>query len=209
MHVNAAAGMGAVSILQIRETVITALYPAADLNGRFMRSRFQKQQESGHVQNAENESNIYGKKGEGMAEVSHIVCMGILILASAIDIKYRKIPVWILSGIIVAAFFYQSLWGGEDVVLIAGGAAVGAAFLLISRVTKEAVGYGDSLGILGLGIYLGLWGLVEILAGAFFMLALCGAFVLAVKRMSRKCALPFYPFLAAAYAIWVIGEIRI
>ena len=111
-----------------------------------MRSLFQKQQESGHVQNAENESNIYGKKGEGMAEVSHIVCMGILILASAIDIKYRKIPVWILSGIIVAAFFYQSLWGGEDVVLIAGGAAVGAAFLLISRVTKEAVGYGDSLG---------------------------------------------------------------
>lgn len=142
-------------------------------------------------------------------EISQIICLGILIIISAIDIKYREIPVGILLAVNVGALVYQCLCHGEDVVLIAGGMAVGAAFLFISRVTGESVGYGDSLGIVGLGIYVGLWKLIEILTGAFFMLALCAVPVLVRRKMSRKCALPFYPFLAASYIIWVIGEIRV
>lgn len=141
--------------------------------------------------------------------ISQIVCLGVLIIVSVLDIKYRKIPMRMLAVMIIGAVIYQGLCGREDAVLIVGGIAVGVVFLFISRVTKEGMGYGDSLGILGLGIFLGLWKLVEVLAMAFFMLALFGALVLAVKKMSRKCALPFYPFLAVAYAVWTVGELKI
>lgn len=139
-------------------------------------------------------------------EISQMICLGILVIISVIDTKWRKIPVCILAGMIIGALAYQCFWCKGDIVLIVGGIAVGGVFLIVSRITKEGMGYGDSLGILGLGIYLGLWKLLEILAGAFFLLALSGIFVLAAKRMSRKCALPFYPFLTAAYMVWVIGE---
>lgn len=142
-------------------------------------------------------------------EADRIVCLGILVIVSVVDMKYRKIPVGILAVMIAGACVFQCLCHKEDTALIAGGVAVGIVFLFISRVTKEGVGYGDSLGILGLGIYLGLWKLFEVLAGALFLLALCAIVVLAGKKMSRKAALPFYPFLTAAYVLWMAGEIGV
>lgn len=142
-------------------------------------------------------------------KADQIVCLGILVIVSVIDIRYRKIPVKILAAMNAGAFIFQCLCQKEDIVLIVGGIAIGVAFLAISRATKEGVGYGDSLGILGLGIYLGLWKLFEVLAGAFFLLALCAIGVLIRKKMSRKIALPFYPFLTAAYIFWMIGEIGV
>lgn len=140
-------------------------------------------------------------------EVSHMVCMGILIMASVIDIRQRNIPVGMLAAADTGALVYQAVFQKEDVILVAGGAAAGIVMLAVSRLTKEGIGYGDSLGILGLGIYLGLWGLLEVLAGAFFLLALGAAFVLAKKRMSRKSMLPFYPFLAVSYLLCQIGGV--
>lgn len=166
-----------------------------------MQFLFRRRQENVHVQSADK----YRKEGETV-EVSQIVCMGILIIVSIIDLKYRKIPAGILAAVSGGAFIYQCLCRREDVILIAGGIGIGVFFLYISRVTRESIGYGDSLGILSLGIYLGMWKLLEILAGAFFLLALCGIVVLIRKKMSRKSALPFYPFLALSYMICLIVE---
>ena len=135
------------------------------------------------------------------------VCLGILIIVSAIDIKCRKIPVGILASMNVGALIFQCLRRGEDVALIAGGMAIGIVFLTISRITKEGVGYADSLGILGMAP--GGWQQFAELAGAFFLLALCAMIVLARKKMSRKIALPFYPFLTASYIFWLTGEIGV
>lgn len=138
-----------------------------------------------------------------------VVCLGILFVVSVIDMKYCKIPIGILAAMNAGAFIFQFLYYKEDKVLVAGGIVIGAVFLFISRVTGEGIGYGDSLGILGLGAYLGLWKLFEVLSGAFFLLALCSVIVLVRKKMSRKIALPFYPFLTAGYVLWMIGEIRV
>lgn len=166
-----------------------------------MQCRFRKRQESGHVQNADRYV-----KGGGAVEASQIVCMGILIVISVIDLRNRRIPAGILAAAGTGAFLCQCLCRREDVMLVIGGMGVGALFLFISRVTREGIGYGDSLGILGLGIYLGLWKLLEVLAGAFVLLALCGIVVLIRKKMSRKSVLPFYPFLALSYVICLIVE---
>ncbi len=149
------------------------------------------------------------KKGEETVEADQAVCLGILIIVSAVDIKCRKIPVEILALMNAGAIIFQCLCHREDVALIAGGMVIGIVFLAVSRITKEGVGYADSLGILGMGIYLGLWKLFEVLAGAFFLLAFCAMVVLARKKMSRKIALPFYPFLTAGYIFWLAGEIGI
>ena len=69
---------------------------------------------------------------------------------------------------------------------------MGVLFLGFSWATRERMGYGDSWAILILGIFLGLWGLLEVLAAAFFFL--CGQF-LSSFLPERKCpgglAVPF------------------
>ena len=119
-------------------------------------------------------------------EISRMICFGILAGMSVLDIASRKVPV-------------------KALLILAAGAAVGVLFIFMSKVTKEGIGYGDSLGIFVLGMYLGVWSLLEVLSGAFFLLAISAAVLLAGKRMSRKCALPFYPFLTIGYALWMIG----
>mgnify|MGYP000600478300 CR=1 FL=1 len=55
-----------------------------------------------------------------------------------------------------------------DLAGICAGIGVGVLFLLVSKVTEEAIGYGDSVAIMILGGYLGFWKVVGVLAAAFF-----------------------------------------
>lgn len=86
-------------------------------------------------------------------------------------------------------------------ILWLSGAVVGLLFLAIGKVTGEALGYGDGVLIGILGIYLGIWDLLGLLATTFFLTALFAAAVLVISKFKRKSAFPFVPFLGAAYVI--------
>lgn len=137
-------------------------------------------------------------------EISRMVCLGILMWISVTDIKIRKIPMTVLVIGNAGAVIFQIIFRTEDLMIIVGGMVIGLFFFLASKITEESIGYGDCFGILGLGIYLGLWKLLEVLAGTFFLLLLGSVVVLCKEKMSRKCTLPFFPFLAAGYLIWMI-----
>lgn len=141
-----------------------------------------------------------------MRVMSQITAILVLSVLSVGDIYFRKIPVYILIACNLAAMGYQIYIGREDVWLILGGIGVGILFFLISRVTREEIGYGDSWIILILGIYLGMWRLLEVLSTAFLLLSLTAVVCLSVKRMSRKYKLPFIPFLAAGYLCSIFME---
>lgn len=136
-----------------------------------------------------------------MWTLSRLIGMGILCSFSIADIQFRSVPAeWlVLAG--AAAAVYQVLAGPVDLTLAAGGAAVGLLFLAVSKVTRQALGYGDSWAILILGIFLGFWGVVEVLTGAFFLLVAISMLILALRKMSRRYRLPFFPFLTAGYVL--------
>ena len=139
-----------------------------------------------------------------MWAVSRGVCLGILLLLSYMDIRIRKVPVKILMAAGMAAAGYHILCQEMNAWLLAGGMAVGLIFLFISRVTDESVGYGDSLAILILGVYLGFWELLEVLASAFCLLGVGVVILLGITRMSRKCLIPFFPFLTGGYILTML-----
>lgn len=134
-----------------------------------------------------------------MWTISRLISMGLLVWVSIADIRSRKIPVYILMTGNLAALAYQMFLGKDSVWLIMGGAGIGLLFLLISRVTREGLGYGDSWMILILGIYLGIWKLLEVLSAAFLILGISAVICLWAGKMSRKFRLPLLPFLAAGY----------
>lgn len=141
-----------------------------------------------------------------MWTISQIVCFVILIGLSMVDIQYHKVPVNVLiAGNIFAVLYqiYQMCAGKAEVWQVAGGVGVGLIFLLMSKVTREGIGYGDSWGILSLGIYMGFGQLVAVLAGTLFILVIVSIVVLCVKKMSRTYCIPFFPFLTIGYAMGV------
>lgn len=136
-----------------------------------------------------------------MWTLSQIIGMGILCSFSVTDIQFRRIPAELLAMTNLAVVVYQICLKPVDMYLSAAGAGIGILFLLCSKATRQAIGYADSWAILILGIFLGLWGLVAVLSGAFFLLVLVSMWLLFRRKMRRSCRLPFYPFLAAGYVI--------
>ncbi|GAA0804902.1 hypothetical protein GCM10008910_40550 [Faecalicatena orotica] len=143
-----------------------------------------------------------------MFEIGQAWCGIYLCLLSVIDIWIKRVPVCLLAAGGIAAGMYQAYQRDMPLLIVLGGAAAGVVFLAVSRVTEEGFGYGDSLLILVLGIYLGFWNLLGVLFGAFLLSALFAVFALVLHKFDRSTGYPFVPFLLISYTIWIcIGGI--
>lgn len=138
-----------------------------------------------------------------MSEAGQIVCTLYLCILSAIDIRIRRLPLWLLAAGGAAAVSIHIYQGEMPVILVLAGAGTGIVFLAVSRATEEGFGYGDSLLILVLGIYLGFWSLLGLLLIAFTLAAIYAAAIFIFHRLDRRTGYPFVPFLMAAYVVWI------
>lgn len=122
-----------------------------------------------------------------------------LLVLAVIDIRNKKVPLLLLlCGVFfigVQSFCARDIsWWS-----LAGGAAVGFVFLLISRITKEAFGYGDSILIVIIGAFVGFWQVLFLLMIAFFTAALFAAGMMIRMRFNMKASFAFIPFLTFAF----------
>ena len=90
-----------------------------------------------------------------------------------------------------------------DLAGICAGIGVGVLFLLVSKVTEEAIGYGDSVAIMILGGYLGFWKVVGVLTAAIFTSGVCSV-ILALR--GRVKTMPFFPFLTLGYILMLAEQ---
>lgn len=122
-----------------------------------------------------------------------------LIVLSVMDIRWKKIHLlFLLSGFL---FVPAGILCGRNTpwVLVAAGGAVGLLFLFLSRLTRESLGYGDSILILTAGSFIGFWNLMYMLVAAFSMAAIFSVIMMSAGKFGRKSSFPFVPFLTAAY----------
>ncbi len=141
-----------------------------------------------------------------MWQISRVIGLAILLVLSIEDICFRKISEYLLLVLAVLGVIYQIGWGEVSFVSIVGGVGIGVTFLFISYITKEALGYGDSLLIGILGLYLGTIGVIETLIVAWGMATFAAGIVLIRKRFSKKTIIPFVPFLTGGYMVESIFE---
>ncbi|MCI9441687.1 MAG: hypothetical protein HFH15_10740 [Ruminococcus sp.] len=139
-----------------------------------------------------------------MRLLSTLCCVGYLCYLSVLDIKTQRLPDRLLAAGVVVALLQLFLGISPSIILSLAGAAVGMAFLGISKVTGEAFGYGDSIVILILGLSLGLWNLLALLMLSFLLAAGCSTVLLAKFNFQRKTTFPFIPFLVASYVLVLI-----
>lgn len=137
----------------------------------------------------------------GISLIGKVACVCYLLALSVMDVKTRRLSVWLLGWGVMLALVYQVVWRGQPIAIWASGAVVGFLFLVIGRVTEEALGYGDGVVIGTLGIYLGIWDLLGVLVTAFFMAATYAVVALVICGFRRKRSFPFVPFLGMSYVI--------
>ena len=132
-------------------------------------------------------------------QFGQVCCICYLCGMSVFDVRSRRLPIVLLLCGLGAASVYQILFGTIPLAFSLAGAAVGVGFLAVSKVTGEAIGYGDSFLILELGIYLGFWNLLYLLMISFTVAAVFAMAVLVIRHFKRKTVFPFVPFLLTGY----------
>lgn len=134
-------------------------------------------------------------------EISRWGCVLYLGVLAILDWKMKKIPLGLVVIGMISACGFQLISKELPFLLAAAGGAVGLVFLAVSKVTEEAFGYGDSMVIGVLGIYLGFWNLLSMLVLTFILAAMTAMFVLVKQKFHRKSVLPFVPFLTCSYIL--------
>lgn len=142
----------------------------------------------------------------GLLVISRIICLGMLVSFSLTDLKYRKVSrsMLVLGSVLAAG--YCLLFCKEHILLNLGGLLVGMLFVLVSKVTREGLGYGDSWLLCALGLYLGTWSLLELLVIAWIGVAVAAIVVLSVQKYRRGASLPMVPFIAVGYVTMWVSE---
>ena len=95
------------------------------------------------------------------------ICLCFLAICSWQDIKKREISVSFLRVGSLLGIISFICSGREYWYLYFSGAGIGIVFLIISKVTEEAIGYGDGWIVCIMGSFLGIWSLLEALAVSY------------------------------------------
>lgn len=134
-----------------------------------------------------------------MCKITDWIVFLLLVTCSVSDWKKKTIPILPLIALSVVVVACALLCNTVSIRLRVSGALMGLLFFLISKCTKEAIGYGDSWLILLLGIYMGSLRATYVLFVAALLSAIASLFLLWKCRWKRTATLPFVPFLGVSY----------
>ena len=115
------------------------------------------------------------------------------------DIKEKELPMSLFFIFGAAGSVYQVLWKVYSIRELLYGVCVGGFFLLVGWLSREAIGYGDGLGLMVMGVYEGWRGMIPIIFGAFCFSSIYGIWRLIGYQDLKTDTMPFFPFLFLSF----------
>ena len=134
-----------------------------------------------------------------MCKIADWMILVLLGMCSVSDARKKTMPAALLIIFSIAVVGFALFDNAVSTRFRVGGFFMGILFLLISKCSKEAIGYGDSWLILLLGIYLGYLRVLGVLFGASVLAGVVSVFFLWKRGWKKKATLPFVPFLSISY----------
>ena len=127
------------------------------------------------------------------------ILLAFLGLNTVSDIKTKKILLWSAGVFGVFGLGYGLVT--KDLTLLQAFVALlpGLIFLMISKVTKESMGYGDGIIVLVMGVYISIQKLIGSLVLALIFAAVWSIILVVFFRKKKQEEFPFVPFVLLGY----------
>ncbi len=136
------------------------------------------------------------------------VAAGALVITEGIrdcrrkEISLKVCIVFAAIGVMLAIPFWQSRW--PDFIV---GILTGVLLLVIARISRESIGYGDGVIILTTGVLLGGRRTILLLMYALFFCCLCALTRFLFRMANRKKRIAFVPFMIPSYLLILTAEV--
>lgn len=131
-----------------------------------------------------------------------------LVPMSIMDIKSKKVPVWMLwigASAAAGVVLYKGINGGLDGWSECRALLPGAILLAVAYATGKA-GPADGVILMLLGVFTGYEDCVAASLGGLILIALFSAVLLTLRRVRKNTRIPFVPFLAVGWMVVVCGR---
>ena len=115
-------------------------------------------------------------------------------------VSYETIAVFIMCSLAVLIFNKDNVWWNY----ILSGIGFSALFILISRLTRSAIGIGDALIIGAIGLCLGFYHTFAVVIFALLLGGIISIILFLLKKVTRQTTLPFAPFLTAGFLVSIL-----
>ncbi|MCI7814718.1 MAG: prepilin peptidase [Lachnospiraceae bacterium] len=129
----------------------------------------------------------------------------ILIILSAVDLRWQMLPSWMILAAAAGGFCCTSAtgWGKAEWIL---WMVTSVGVLIICRLTRQSLGYGDGMMWSVTALYLGMEKNTEVWITAFFLACSFSVVALLARKVRGDTRVPFLPFLTAAHGILLFLE---
>ena len=138
----------------------------------------------------------------GMLEIIKIIVLEVFLLIEGIrDLQKHKVSMItvMIAGILGVIFQFGIIQ--ENGLKIIGGILIGIVLLLLAKMTREKIGYGDGWIFVVTGIYMGFRNNMYLLLLSLFLASLVSICLLVFKKVNKKTELPFVSFVLPGYLL--------
>ena len=139
-----------------------------------------------------------------MSVIKGLTAVILFLPCVATDIRKKSVSIWHLLATGIAGAAFSLILGDVPWWSVPAGILLGGVFLLLTKITRGAIGYGDGAMIAFLGAWFGLGQTLSLLLMALILAAVWGGICL-FRKKGRKFRIPFAPFLAAGAAVNVVA----
>jgi leader peptidase (prepilin peptidase) / N-methyltransferase len=133
-----------------------------------------------------------------METILHILGGILLIFVLKDDLKDKQIRILPVVFIGVLGFFIRCVLNC-DVMDGLLGTVIGMLLLLIGKITRQSIGYGDGLVFISIGMLIGIKQVTMVLFASLLLAFIYSIVLLIFKKVRRKTSFPFVPFIFLSY----------
>lgn len=134
-----------------------------------------------------------------MYKIVHICLIIILGVICVFDIKRKKIPVYMLIILAAAGIISNFTVGEFDIEKRIIAMLPGMILLIVSMITKQQIGYG--MIILIMGLYIDIDDILSIVLSSFLLSSIAAIILMTVFKKKKNFEMAFSPFLLIGYGL--------
>jgi len=120
------------------------------------------------------------------------------------DIKKKKISIMVSVIFFIVGMVLTLVSKEHTLVSVLGGLGVGALLILMGKISRQAVGFGDGIIFLVTGLYLGFVRNLVLLLYGLVICALASIIFLVIRKFKMKDKIPFAPFILTSFIMMLI-----
>ncbi len=138
--------------------------------------------------------------------INYGICLIYLGIISITDLKRRSVSIPI-SGIFAVVAILLHIYKTTIWMDVLAAVSIGCGVLIVSLITKQAIGSGDGVALIVTGLYLGFYRNMQVFLWSMIGVFVTGVVLMLVTKKDWKSKIPYVPYLFLGEVVMLIWGI--